>query len=445
MIAHERAVKLGETWSLDKSTLAFERAGKALRVTVKPAPPAVAEAMAGKPAKEETTVLKDGAGLVTLDAFGGSYGVSVCLDSGGENVRVASAFGLKIPMGGAAAFIVDSDLDGTLGSAGDGVVVPGSRTVGPMRSPRVEVWSARDALAVRKEPDGSWSVATLPMPHPGDGDHSAAWRQLQWQRQACGALSVDYHPELEAGMRAHGDYLARNKVMGHGETEGKPGFSTEGRDAGNSCVLGYEKRSHVDGIREQLTTLFHRTMCLAPDLSGSAMALEKGTFLTSVSKLVASPLKGKVLVYPPHGMTDVPCEFSIGGEMPMPVAGDPSPNHLGTPVGIFAMGLYRVESLPEKPAFKLVALDPSTPLGTSARGNASSVDGTLHYPGNVPAGGDRNYMGNVAFTPKSFLKPDTRYRATISVLIPKTRGATAPGDFATFAYEWEFRTGKRAR
>jgi hypothetical protein len=31
------------------------------------------------------------------------------------------------------------------------------------------------------------------------------------------------------------------------------------------------------------------------------------------------------------------------------------------------------------------------------------------------------------------------------VLIPKVRRPTAPGDYATFACEWEFRTGKPSR
>ena len=256
-----------------------------------------------------------------------------------------------------------------------------------------------------------------------------------WQRQACGLLPVRYHAELEKGMRLHADYLIQNKKMGHGETEVRPGFTKEGLSAGMTCVMGYDKSSHQAGINEQLQTLFHRSSCLAPDLSGSAMVLHRGVFLISTTRFVRSRLRGKVLVYPPHGMKAVPRSFSAGGEIPMPIDRRPARNRLGTCVGVFAMGLYWSKDLPEAPKLKLVALGP--------RGRTRSVLGKVFYPGHVPpvSGLEKNYRGNVAFVPTRPLKPRTTYRAVVTVSVGPPSRRARDRTHKTFSYEWEFTTG----
>lgn len=427
IVAHERAVKFGEEWKLDQNVIVFAHVGKSLSVTIRP--PA--------PAAERKSACKDSAQtLVKLKAFGQDYGFWVRLDPDPEHARVSSAFGLRLPFGRDAAYLLDSDFDGALGSANDGVVVPGSRTAGPVQRPVTRIWTPEDAIEVRKNADGTWSVATLPMPRPEDRDHSAAWRYLLWQRQACGLLPPDYHPELEGPMRAHADYLATNKTFGHTETPGSPGYSKEGDEAGKSCLLGWGSRTCLAGVQGQLNTLFHRSGALSPEMSGSAVMLSEGTFLLSWSKIASSALAGRVLVYPPHGMTNVPCRSELASEMPCPVD-DKAGRQFGTAVGIYAASLQFATSLPEKPTLTLVPLD--------AKGNAGpAVEGEFHYPGHG-AGGSKDYNGNVALIPGSPLRPETLYRASINVLLPSRPGATARQDFAPFTCEWEFETGKEVK
>ncbi len=425
IIAHERAVKFGEEWKLDKNVILFEHKGKSLNVTIR----------WSIPGSDRKTSYKDSVQtLVKLKAFGEDYGFWLRLDPDGERVRVSSAYGIKVPFGRDAAYLLDSDFDGTLGSAGDGVIVPGSRTVGPMQLPVTQIWTPEDAIQVRKNADGTWSMAPIAMPKPDDRDHSAAWRYFLWERQACGLLAVEYHAELEGPMRAHANYLALNHAMGHEENAGSPGYSAEGNDAGTTSLLGWGRKTYLGGVQGQLATLIHRSGALSPNMSGSALLLSQGTFFLSWSKIASSPLSGRVLVYPPHGMTNVACRSELAMESPCPV--DDRNKPLGTAVGIFTHSLIFANSPAEKPTLTLVPLD--------AAGNAGpAVEGEFHYPGRG-AGGSTSTMGNIALIPGSPLRPETRYRATISALLPKGSGsgAAARGDSVPFTYEWEFETGK---
>ena len=425
IVAHEKAVKLGEAWKLADHTLIFTRDGD--RLIVSHTPP-------GKDVPTKHTL--EPPAWFNFEAFGGTYAISVRFAADDKLVYVSSATGMNVPLGSLSAFIVDSDMDGKLGSEGDGLVVPGSRTVGPLQDVTL-INSAADAVAVRRHETEGWQCAELSMPRGNDRDHAAAWRLLQWHRQAAGLLPLKYDDTLERGMKLHVDYLVRNNRYSHYEDPRLPGYTKEGAQAGLTSVIGKLKKTHVEGITSQLTSLFHRSSCLAPELEASAMILDRTHFMCSTKLEVRSPLRGRPLVYPAHAMTNVPCEFNIAGESPLPFEGEAAHNTRGTAIGVRFAQLYYARSLPAEPTFTLEARPPG------AQWHEVRCD--LYYPGKTPrsAGVPVSYLGHVALIPKQHLAPRTLHRARIAMPLPK--GATAGDEASTFIYEWEFTTAGAQR
>jgi hypothetical protein len=427
VIEHERRVALGEAWKIGDATLEFTLDGETLAV-----------AIATPDAGPSTQQLDDLPALLRIKAFGQAYGLSVRLDRDGKHVRLASAFGLAVPVGRKTAYLVDSNLDGQVGSAGDGLVAPDSKTVGPVKASTTEIWSLTGAVAVRRGGE-RWLTADLDMPQPADPDHGAAWRQIQWHRQACGVMPLRYQGALEKGMREHIAYMLRNRLRTHYEQPNLPGYSREGARAGATCLIGFEKPSYRVAVRSQLTTLFHRNSLLAPDLAASAMLLEKKTFMVSTRAAMGGPLRGRVLVYPGHGMTNVPCEFNIAGEIPCPFEGPVIHNRKGPGIGIKLEMMYWLFAMPEPPTLTLESID--------AAGDARAVDVDVYYPGQIPEsrGLTRNYSANIAAIPKRFLRPNTRHRARVAAQLPVALKANRTFRFERFDYEWHFTTGSRSR
>jgi len=426
VIPHDRVVARGEVFACLGREITFSEQAATGRLAVTVA----ADDAAGLPGVSR--VLADLPAVLRFDTAAGGYAVSVSPEPDG-GVRVASAWGLAVPVGRAVGYVVDSDLDRTLGGPGDGVIVPGSRTVGPWpAAPPVELWSPDAAVEVA-ETGAGWAARPAVLPG-GGGDRGlvAGWRFWMAHRQAAGLLPLVYDPALEAGMLKHAAYVDANDAYGHGEDPRKPGYSREGATAGMTSVIGGLKRSYVDGMDSQLRTLFHRRSCLAPELAGSAMVLHKTIFMASTRVHVAGPLRGKPLVYPAHGMVGVPCGFNIAGEVPMPAPGPREFNKLGFAVGVYLPQWRRRAALSGEVAFTLTRL--------SDRGRPTPVRGAVYHPGNVPdvRGVQRDYGGLVAFIPAAHLAPNRTYEAHLRAPIDGPAGRAI-----WFEYRWRFTTGDR--
>jgi hypothetical protein len=362
--------------------------------------------------------------LLELKAFGGKYGLSVRPDPHGAGVLVSSAWGLHVALGADDAYWVDSDRDGRLGSAGDGLVAPGSRTVAPWCG---EIWSRALATTVKEGAEaGTFAAAPIEMPRGPDGDHGAAWRLLQWRRQQCGILPCAYDPSLERGMVAHAKYLSVTGTYGHDEDPRNAAYTDEGAHAGKACVLLKPAASCVEGVLTELATLFHRHGCLAPGLARSAIVRAHEVFLLDVETSKDGPLGAAVVVWPPHGMLDADPRFHPGGERPMPVPVAPGAA-LGTCIGLRCPP-WTGSTLAREPGFLF-----EVRAGTSALSNA-----VVHGPGK-PSKSSTLYddAGIVAVVPLSPLPPQTPFHARCAW--PDPRGVAGQG---RFAYEWDFATGR---
>ena len=422
VMEHEWAVKPGEDWKFAGHVLVFTRDGGRLAITDTPP---------GEHAAKVVTTISP-PDWVSVELAGGPYALSVRWD--GERVQVSSAMGLAVAVGMKEAYLVDSDLDAVLGSRGDGIVVPDSRTVGPMQAPWSAIYSTTAAVALASDGQGGWQVAALPMPKAGDQDHAAAWRLLQWNRQACGLLPLKYDATLEKGMKLHIDYLVRNNRYSHYENPQHPGYTVEGARAGMTSVIGKLKSNHLEAVGSQLTSMFHRSSCLAPELETSAMLLDRQHFMASTKMHNTGPLKGRPLVYPGHGMVNVPCEFSIAGESPLPFEGAAANNGRGTVVGVRWAQHYYTTRLPTAPRMTLEV--------QNWQGAWDAVEGDLYHPGKAPksAGVLPSNMGHTVIVPRRFLKPDSLHRVRVAMPGPVIEGENK--EARELVYEWEFRTGE---
>ena len=422
VVAHETRVAFGTPMKVGETTLAFKAGDRGAVVVTVTAPGAAPGSAPG------VQILSRTPALLTVEAFSHPYALSVRLAADSGGVSVGSAFGIAIHLGAETAYLVDSDRDGALGSAGDGVVAPGCRTVAPWCS---EVWTRTAAVSVKLDAtSGEWRAEPLPMPHPSDGDHSAGWRLLQWRRQQAGLLPVAYDASLEAGLLAHLAYLARNAVSTHVEDPAKPGYSEAGAAAGIQTTLAPGSPNCVAGVDMLMGTLFHRCDCLEAGMSRTAMALRSGYFGLMV-RILDGPLREAVYVYPPHGMSDVARSFGAGGEIPMP-SGVSIETSLGTCVAA-ASEAWGGTALDTAPVLVVVP---------GARKGAAPVDGTLHYPGH-PGGSTigADYAGIVALVPGSALPAATTFFCRVRVPWPGAALAVAAGEPSEFSYEWEFATG----
>lgn len=424
-MAHERAVEPGEPWTLGGLELIFTVADDTLTVTTTDE--------AGRTQRLAAT--DRWPALVKARAFGMDYGLSVRRGDAEGTLRVSSATGIRLGRG--VGYLVDSDLDGTLGSKGDGVVVSGSKTVAPLPKGRVDVWTRRGANAFRRDKDGGWEMAVLPPPKPDHAAHTKAWNHWMWHRQAAGLWPLRYEPDLEGPMQKHIDYLQENNAYSHWQDPRKPGYSKEGARAGATSVIGNLKSSYFDAIDSQLTTLFHRSSVLAPELEASAMVWDRKMFMASTGAKNRGALRDAPLVYPGHGMGLVPCEFNIAAEAPAPFDGQLGDNQRGPAVAVRFAALRYALRLPEEPTFTLHE------VRDGQRGNP--VPCSLYYPGKTPKvrGASRYYLGHIALIPQQFLKPHTTYEASIDVLAPDKAGKGAKWE--RFTYTWRFHTASRRR
>jgi len=414
-VKHEVPLAEGAAWKLGETEVSFslEREKWTARVRA-------------SGASERTVTLSKLPSLLEIEAGPGGrgpYGLSVRASADGKGLLVSSAQGAPVPLGKETALVVDSDRDGVLGSAGDGVVVPGVRTVAPFAG---ELWH-RDAAAGLRRADGGgpeeWLLFDLPMPCPENGDHAAAWRLVQWRRQQAGMRPLRYDAALEDGLRKHASYCRRNSFRGHEEDRARQGFTPEGAEAGLGSVLNYPfgSSTFLQEAEVQLSTLYHRNQVLAGGLVRSAMVRHEGMFGMRTSTDPEAGLLEAAVAFPPHGMEDAPRRFHPDGEIPAPWEG--SLRNPGVAVSILLPALHWNPDLPSPP--ELVVEGPRGP-----------VAGRFHHPGRAPKGVPKDNFGNVALVPSEPLPPLTLFQARVRVALPELEGG------GTFEYRWEFTTGR---
>jgi len=417
VIPHEVRLAEETPWALGDASIVVRRRGGKWEAEV---------SRPGDPSPDRRTLARLPA-LLEVEAFGGAYGLSIRASSDGERLFVASAQGAPVAVGKETAWVVDSDRDGVLGGAGDGLIVPGARTVAPFAG---EVWHRDAAVRLARAAGGAaedWTVEDLPAPYPDRPDHSAAWRLLNWRRQQVGVRPLVHDAALEEGIRRHASYCRRNGYQGHDEEKSKPGWSAEGEEAGRSSVLNYPgpRATLLDEVATQLATLYHRNGVLAGGLVRSALVLQEGMFGMRTAVDPDAPLALAPVLFPPHGMEDAPRRFHPPGEHPPPWEGGIAAGNRGPSVGVALPELRWVEELPGVP---MVLVEP-------AKGTA--LAGDFHYPGRAPSRVQKDNFTAIALTPTSPLAPATLHRAR--VLVPLPVGEDDPP--AAFEYEWEFTTG----
>lgn len=382
--------------------------------------------------------------IVDLPLPSGRYALTIRRDAWGR-AKFASAHGARIHQGDITAWLVDSNLDGDLGTHGDGLVIAGSLTVGPLLT-ETQIWGLRSAIAIRQNAEGKWQQQSLSMPYPKNRDHTNNWCRLNRIRQQCGLLPLRYDRSLESGMREHAAYMATNRHMAHHQDANRPGASAAGAQAAANCNITSWASGHSEALNEFLLTLFHRDGLLAPELSATAMVIDHGFGLIDVRSHNRSLMRGGVLIYPPHGSDSAPTEFARG-ERPHPIAPSHNRRRIGPPIGLYLRDLWFSNGLPT---------DPQLTVSQTRRRRSQAIDGEVFSVNNQPphlgASGITGYGGAVSFIPKRPLPSGKTMSAQLNVTLDRTTLLRTHRARATSAsslqwqtaqdlrYDWSFRT-----
>jgi uncharacterized protein YkwD len=156
-------------------------------------------------------------------------------------------------------------------------------------------------------------------------------RQLNTYRKTAGLERVGLDADLTRGCAAHAKYLALNFPTGPAdparlpeEEPGKPGFSEEGRRAGEVALISLGE-PHI-AVGKMMARLHGRLPLLQTGLRAVGLGLEPlpdGGWVVVLDALrgVGAP----VVLYPAPGQEDVPLTFAGGMELPDPnaIAGYP--------------------------------------------------------------------------------------------------------------------------
>jgi len=290
---------------------------------------------------------------------------------------------------------------------------------------RVQVGNARAAVTQEKE----WSFrvaenAVLSLPAL-NAQQREALDTANGLRRKLGLPLFRSDLRLCASSSAHCSYLKTNRVDGHDEVPGKPGF-TGARPHERIQAFDYPSlSSSEDVIHQSPGTLvpaeavqklfdapYHREPFLDPGLEdfGSGILEGYGTLnFGSLRPLYTGP--PRILLYPLPGQKEIPTRFN-GGEVP-----DPLRMH-----GVKAPTGYVISY------FLFTA---GTPVIQVAGAQLTKADGTpVPILLNTPANDDK--LTNGAFLiPRDPLQPNTRYVATIQ--------ASSSG--VNLSRTWSFTTG----
>lgn len=339
--------------------------------------------------------------MLTLDMpAGGDYGLSVRERTGGGGVVIGCAWGIELKVGKDNVYLVDSDLDGTLGTDGDGIVVGGARTVAVWSD---TLWSGSGGIMLRKH-EGKWQTAELPA--PGDRVAASALAQLNWRRQQAGLTPVKVASDLVPGLEAHCEFCAKHKECARDEESGAAGFSEAGKKAALHGAFMAGARDGADAIDRMLASSRTRYALLDPGLRASAFVIRNGVFGLDTATLTGGPHSRRVAVWPPHGMTSLTATNDKDAEQ---FRGADAPTGAGLAVGVAGAAVPEAKS-GDGVELTLAALD--------RRGQAAPLKGDAFRA-----------PGLALFSPTAALPSRSVIRARL----------TLPGK-PGLVYEWEFST-----
>jgi uncharacterized protein YkwD len=150
--------------------------------------------------------------------------------------------------------------------------------------------------------------------------------QVNGYRKQAGLAPVVLDLALTRACQAHADYLVRNAgapategLGAHDEDPKLPGYSEEGRKAGQSADIALEVEP-LRAVPEWMATFFHRIPLLDPDLRrigcGAAHSERSGWMV--VVDVIRGHGSGRPVLWPADGQKDVPVAYHAG-ERPNPI------------------------------------------------------------------------------------------------------------------------------
>ncbi|MGE0431466.1 MAG: hypothetical protein AB7K09_06385 [Planctomycetota bacterium] len=412
---HETRLARGDGVTIDGTEFVFSATDSR--------PTLVQRLVASPDDRPRSTTISEQARLIVFDAFNTKYGISV--RTRGDYIYIGSCYGFPVRLGTADGYVVDSDRDGRLGTVGDSVVVPESKTAGPYWN---QLWAPGAAVALRyDEANDKWETGEIPMPHPADAAHSDTFMNLNWRRMQVGSPPCGYATDGEPDLLAHLRYCAANGGLTHPETQGKPGYSEGGHRAGMDSVLGRGNKTHAEAFRQMYLTMYHRDQMLDPTITKTSFVLSGEYWGMRCRYINQGPTLA--FVCPAHGMINVSPAFSKGGERPMP-----GPVELRYPYNGGTCTTLRAQCLSRTSFRNAPTLDV---FGTSGR-----VEGKNFWSGNEPntdvPGG--NFGTIQHWAPRSLPGGVIRCRVQAEM----DSGAFTGGPFAgsnSIDYEWEYTVG----
>lgn len=200
---------------------------------------------------------------------------------------------------------------------------------------------------------------------PSDADWLTT---VNYYREMAGLNPVTEDPALSSGSYLHSCYMLQNGIS-HDETPGKPGYTTDGQQAGThgnvavSSVYNERARSHIE---LWMTGPFHAIGILRPNLQTvgfgkcddqSTPKWHSGATLDVLRGLGPSTKLAAPIVWPGNGTTTSLTRFVVESPDPLPYCG-----WSGT------AGLPLIALMPEAPTGSVTAqvTGPSGPIETCA-------------------------------------------------------------------------------
>jgi hypothetical protein len=232
--------------------------------------------------------------------------------------------------------------------------------------------------------------------------------------------AVEIDASLSEGAAKHARYLKKNPSQlrawpdAHEEWPDRPEFSTEGSRAGMNAVIVPDVSTPEAALTAWLGTFYHRLPLLHPGLMRVGWASNDQLSVMDAGSLTMPVFGSWHVVWPHHGMTDVPRMFEP--ELPPPVPG--AEGLLGYPVTL----QVGAQSADESPPSIVLELREGTPAGPKVECRVSSPS--------QPSNPDVAVTDAWCLIPMAPLKRLTTYHASAEWSTGRR-------------IEWSFKTGKQ--
>jgi hypothetical protein len=177
--------------------------------------------------------------------------------------RVANQ--ISVTVGKEQLAIIDANGNGAFNEPGvDGICWAGSEQVWPLPTPEERFATA--TLDITGFAIGPWGEGPKAIGRPLATTNPLALGILKDANTLRAATGLPPRPEdkaLSASLQKHCDYMALNKVLTHPEDKDKPGWTTEGNEAGMSSILS--EGTAAERIATALwCTVYHRIDVVRP-------------------------------------------------------------------------------------------------------------------------------------------------------------------------------------